>query len=174
MEERAIEVNISLHEVTAELNYADQKMIMEYDRKKLEMEERVVKAKERAKVLSAFGDISLQKYKKEEQQLLTREDNSRNKKMLLLRKDPIFGKNENKIEDQKFSHQPRLNYDCKEFIPGKKCFSDGLSQSSNHVLIKNYQSDGEVSKMLYKFMQQQGTPGVDIDTFFRSIFHGGV
>ena len=56
----------------------------------------------------------------------------------------------------------------------RNVFSDGLSQSSNHILIKNYQSDGEVSKMLYKFMQQQGTPGVDIDTFFRSIFHGGV
>ena len=66
MEERAIEVNISLHEVIAESNYADQKMIMEYDRKKLEMEEKVVKAKERAKVLSAFGDVSLQKYKKEQ------------------------------------------------------------------------------------------------------------
>ena len=80
-----------------------------------------------------------------DQQLLTGEDNSKNKKTLLLRKDPIFDKNENKTEDQKFSHQSRLNYDCKEFIPGKKYFSDDLPQSSNYELNKNYQSDGEVS-----------------------------
>ena len=148
MEERSIEENIRLAEVIAETNYADQKMRMEYDRKKLEMEERVVKAKARAraKVLSTFGDVSLQRYKKEDQ-LLTGEDNRKNKKTPILRKDPVFHKNETKTEDQKFIHQSRLNYDCKESIPGKKFFSDDLSESSNHELNKNYQSD-EVSKML--------------------------
>ena len=52
-----------------------------------------------------------------------------------------------------------------EFIPGEKYFSDDLSQSSNHELDKNYQSDGEVSKMLCKLIQQQCAPEVDIDTF---------
>ena len=58
MEERAIDDNIRLAEVIAEAKYADQKMKMEYDRKKFEMEERVEKAKARAKVLSTFGDVS--------------------------------------------------------------------------------------------------------------------
>ena len=164
MEERLIEENIRLAEVIAEANYADQKIKMEYDRKKLEIEEKVAKAKARAKVLNTFGDVSLQKYKKEDQ-LLTEEDNRKSKKTPLLRKDPVFHKNETKIEDQKFSHQSRLNYDCKEFIPGKKYFADDFSQSSNYELNKNYQSDGEVSKMLCKLIQQQGAPEFDIDTF---------
>ena len=147
MEERAIEENIRLAEVIAETNYADQKIKMEYDRKKLEMERRVAKAT--AKVFSTFGDVSLQKFRKEDH-MLTGEDNRKNKKTPLLRKDPIFDKNENKIEDQKFSDQSRLNYNCKEFISGKKYFSDDLLQSSNHELNKNYQSDVEVSKMLCK------------------------
>ena len=139
-------------------------MKMEYDKTKLEMEERVAKAKARPKVLSTFDDVSLQKYKKEDQ-LLTGDGNRKNKKTPLLRKDPVFHKNETKIEDQKFSHQSRLNCDCKEFIPGKKYFSDDLSHSTNHELNKNYQSDGEVSNMLCKILQQQGAPEVDIDTF---------
>ena len=130
MEERAIEEKIRLAEVIAEANYADQKIKMEYDRKKLEIEEKVAKAKARAKVLNTFGDVSLQKYKKEDQ-LLTEEDNRKSKKTPLLRKDPVFHKNETKIEDQKFSHQSRLNYDCKEFIPGKKYFPDDFSQILN-------------------------------------------
>ena len=128
------------------------------------MEERVAKVKARAKVLSTFSDVSLQRFKKEDQQLLTGEDNSKNNKSLLLRKESIIEKNENKTEDQKLSHQSRLNYDCKEFIPGKKYFSD-LSQSSNHVSNKYYQSDGEVHKMLCKLTQQQSALEVDIDTF---------
>ena len=56
------------------------------------MEERVAKAKAREKVLSTFGDVSLQKYKKEDQ-FLTREDNRKHKKTLLLKKDHIFDKN---------------------------------------------------------------------------------
>ena len=164
MEERGIAENINLTEVIAEANYADQKIKIEYNRKKLETEERVAKAKARAKVLNTFGDVSLQKYKKEDQ-LLTEDDNRKSKKTPLLRKDPVFHKNETKIEDQKFSHQSRLNYDCKEFIPGKKYFADDFSQSSNYELNKNYQSDGEVSKMLCKLIQQQGAPEFDIDTF---------
>ena len=124
-EERAIEENIRLNEVIAEANYADQKMKMEYDRKKLEMEERVAKAKARAEVLSTFGDVSFQKYKREDQ-FLSGENNRKNKETPLMRKDPIFHKNETKIEDQKFRQQSRLNYDCKEFNPGKKYFSDDL------------------------------------------------
>ena len=58
--------------------------------------------------------------------MLTGEENS--KLRALLRKDPIFVKNENKIKYQKFSHQSRLNYDCKEFIPAKKYFSDDLHE----------------------------------------------
>ena len=50
----------------AETSYADQKIKMEYDRKKLEIEERVAKTKARAKVLNTFGDVTLQKYKKED------------------------------------------------------------------------------------------------------------
>ena len=164
MEEKAIKENIGLADVIAEANYADQKTKMEYDRKKLEIEERVAKAKARAKVLSTFGDVSLQKYKKEDQ-LLTEEDNRKNKKTPLQRKDPIFQKNETKIEDQKFSHQSRLNYDCKEFIPGKKYFPDDFSQSNNYELNKNYQSDGEVSKVIGKLIQLQGALEVDLDTF---------
>ena len=80
-------------------------------------------------------------------------------------KDPILYKNETKIEDQKFRHQSRLNYDCNEFIPGKKYFPDDFSYSSNHELNKNYQSDGEVSKTFCKLIQQQGSPEVDKDTF---------
>ena len=97
-------------------------MKMKYDRKKLEMEESVAKAKARAKVLSILGDVSLQEYKKEDQ-MLTGEDNSKNERTHLLKKDHIFNKNENKIEDQKFSHHSKLNYTCKEFILGKKYFS---------------------------------------------------
>ena len=130
MEERATEENIRLAEVIVEANYADHKIKMEYDRKKLEIEEKVAKAKARAKVLNNFGDQSLQKHKKEDQ-LLTEEDNRKSKKTPLLRKDPVFHKNETKIEDQKFSHQSRLNYDCKEFIPGKKYFPDDFSQILN-------------------------------------------
>ena len=77
MEERVIEENIRLAEVIAKTNYADQKMKMEYDRKKLEIEERLAKAKATAKGLSTFGDAFLQKYKKEDQ-LLTGEDNRKN------------------------------------------------------------------------------------------------
>ena len=58
-----------------------------------------------------------------------------------------------------------MNYDCKEFFPCQKYFPDDLPQSSNYELNKKYQSDGEVSKMLCKLMQQQGAPEVDIDTF---------
>ena len=107
MEERTTEQYIRLAEI-AESNYADQKMKIEYNRKKLEIEEKVAKAKTRAKVLSTLGNVSLQKYKKKGL-LLTGADNSKNKKITLLRKDPIFDKNENKVEDQKFSHQSRLN-----------------------------------------------------------------
>ena len=104
MEERAIAENINLTEVIAEANYADQKIKIEYNRKKLGIEERVAKAKARAKVLNTFGDVSLQKYNKEDQ-LLTEEDNRNSKKTPLLRNDPIFHKKKTKIEDQKFSHQ---------------------------------------------------------------------
>ena len=62
MEVRAIEENIKLAEVIAESNYADRKMKIECDQKKLEMEERMAKA--RVKLWSTFGDVSLQKYKK--------------------------------------------------------------------------------------------------------------
>ena len=96
IEERAIEENIRLAEVIAEANYADQKIKMEYDRKKLEIEERVAKAKARAKALHTFGDTSLQKYKKEDQ-LLTEEKNRKKKKTPLLRKDPIFHKMRQKL-----------------------------------------------------------------------------
>ena len=94
-----------------------------------------------------------------------RKNNRKNKKTPLLRKEPIFHKNEIKIEDQKFSHQSRLNYDCKEFIPGKKYFPDGFSQSNNYELNKNYQSDGEVSTVIGKLIQLQGALEVDVDTF---------
>ena len=79
MEERGIAENINLTEVIAEANYADQKIKIEYNRKKLEIEERVAKAKARAKVLNTFGDVSLQKYKKEDQ-LLTEEDKKKVRK----------------------------------------------------------------------------------------------
>ena len=49
---------------------------MEYDRKKLEIEERVAKAKARAEVLSTFGDVSFQKYKREDQ-FLSGENNKK-------------------------------------------------------------------------------------------------
>ena len=107
----------------AEANYADQKIKMEYDGKKLEIEEKVAKAKARAKLLNTFGNVSLQKCKKEDQ-LLIKEDNRKSKKIPFLRKDPVFLKNETKIEDQKYCHQSRLNFDCKEFIPGKKYFPE--------------------------------------------------
>ena len=94
-----------------------------------------------------------------------RKNNRKNKKTPLLRKEPIFHKNETKIEDQKFSHQSRLNYDCNEFIPGKKYFPDDFSQSNNYELNKNYQSDGEVSKVIGKLIQLQGALEVDVDTF---------
>ena len=141
-EKRGIEENIRVAEVIAEANYAEHKIKMEYDRKKLEIDKKVAKAKARAKVLNTFGDVSLQKYKKDDQ-LLTEEDNRKSKKTPLLTKDPVFHKNETKIEDQKYSHQSRLNHECKEFIPGKKYFPDDFSQSSNHQFNKNYQSDWE-------------------------------
>ena len=74
MEERAIEENIRLAEVISEANYSYQKIKMEYDRNKLEMEENMAKEKARAKVLNTICDVSLRKYKKEDQ-LLTEEDN---------------------------------------------------------------------------------------------------
>ena len=45
MKERATKQNITVAEVIAESNYTDQKMKIKYDRKKLEMEDRVAKAK---------------------------------------------------------------------------------------------------------------------------------
>ena len=77
MEERAIEENIRFAKLIAEANCTYQKIKMEYDRKKLEMEERVAKSKTRAKVWSTFGDVSLQKYN-EEDQLLPEKDNRKN------------------------------------------------------------------------------------------------
>ena len=74
MEVRAIEENIRLAEVISEANYSYQKIKMEYDRNKLEMEENMAKEKARAKVLNTICDVSLRKYKKEDQ-LLTEEDN---------------------------------------------------------------------------------------------------
>ena len=74
MEERAIEDNIRLAAVISEANYSYQKIKMEYDRNKLEMEENMAKEKARAKVLNTICDVSLRKYKKEDQ-LLTEEDN---------------------------------------------------------------------------------------------------
>ena len=74
MEERAIDENIRLAEVISEANYSYQKIKMEYDRNKLEMEENMAKEKARAKVLNTICDVSLRKYKKEDQ-LLTEEDN---------------------------------------------------------------------------------------------------
>ena len=159
MEERPIEENIRLAEGIAEANYVDQKKKMEYDRKKLTIKEKVAKAKERAKVLNSFGDVSLQTYKKEDQ-FLTEKDNRKSKKTPLLRKDAVFHKNETKTEDQKFSHQSRLNYDGKGFIPGQKYFPDDFSQSNNHDLNNNYQSDADVSTMLCKLIQRQGAPEV--------------
>ena len=67
IEERAIEENLRLAEVIAESDFADQRIKIKYYRKKLEMEERV--AKTRAKVFSTLGDISLQKYRKEDKLL---------------------------------------------------------------------------------------------------------
>ena len=67
IEERAIEENLRLAEVIAESNFADQRIKIKYYRKKLEMKERV--AKIRAKVFSTLGDISLQKYRKEDKLL---------------------------------------------------------------------------------------------------------
>ena len=72
----------------------------------------MAKAKARANVLNTFGNVSLQKYKKDDQ-LLTEEDNRKSKKTPLLTKDPVFHKNETKIEDRKYSHQSRLNHECK-------------------------------------------------------------
>ena len=97
--------------------------------------------------------------------MLTEGDNRKSKKTPILRKDPIFHKNEIKIEDQKISNQSRLNFDCKEVIPGNKYFPDDFSQSSNYELNKNYQSDREVSKMLCKLMQQQGAPDYFMEVF---------
>ena len=101
--------------------------------------------------------------------MLTEEDNRKNKKTPLLRKDPVFHKNETKIGDQKFSYQSRLNYDYKEFIPYKKYFPDDVSQSSNHDLNKNYQYNGKVSKMPCKLIQQQTAPE---KTKFMAPFYG--
>ena len=74
MEVRAIEENIRLAEVISEANYSYQKIKMEYDRNKLEMEENMAKEKARAKVLKTICDVSLRKCKKEDQ-LLTEEGN---------------------------------------------------------------------------------------------------
>ena len=97
--------------------------------------------------------------------MLTEGDNRKSKKTPILRKDPIFHKNETKIEDQKISNQSRLNFDCKEVIPGNKYFPDDFSQSSNHELNKNYRSDGEVAKMLCKLIQQEGAPHYFMEVF---------
>ena len=83
MEERAIEEIIRIAEVIAEATYADQKIKIKYDRKKLEIEERVAKAKARAKLLSIFGDVSLLKYKKEDQ-LLTEDDTRKKQENTLI------------------------------------------------------------------------------------------
>ena len=55
-----------------------------------------------------FADVSLEKYKNEDE-LLTQEVNRKSEKRLLLRKDLVFHKNETKIDDQKFSHPSRLS-----------------------------------------------------------------
>ena len=92
-----------------------------------------------------------------------------------MRKDPIFHKNETKTEDRKFSHRSRFNYDCKEFIPGKKYFSDDLSQSSNHELDKNYKSDEEDYKMLCNLISTRYffRGSLRISLFHRSIQGSG-
>ena len=97
--------------------------------------------------------------------MLTEGDNRKSKKTPILRKDPIFHKNETKIEDQKISNQSRLHFDCKEVIPGNKYFPDDFSQSSNHELNKNYRYDGEVAKMLCKLIQQQSAPDYFMEVF---------
>ena len=58
--------------------------------------------------MNIFADVSLEKYKNEDQ-LLTLEVNRKSEKRLLLRKDLVFHKNETKIDDQKFSHPSRLS-----------------------------------------------------------------
>ena len=60
------------------------------------MEERVAKAKAKTKVLSTFGDVSLQKHKKEDQ-FLSGDVNSKNKEAPLLRKDPSLTKMRTKL-----------------------------------------------------------------------------
>ena len=142
IQEKAIEEKLKVAELIAESKYAEQKMKMEYDQKKLEMEERVEKAKARAKVYSEIPleDPSLHKVEKENH----------------MEKRP--GEQESKIDS-------RLSYDCKEFIPGKKYFSDNLLPSTSHVVNNIHQSDSEISKMLCQLIQQQGAPEVDIDTF---------
>ena len=62
IKDKAIEEKIKLAELMAESNFTEQKLKMEYEAKRLEMEEKVAKAHTRIKVL----DLLVRKTQKEE------------------------------------------------------------------------------------------------------------
>ena len=143
---KAIEEIIKVAELIVESNFTEQKLKMEYEGKRLEMEEKVAKAQARAKVLD------------------------------LLDMPPLEGEEDTKGRNIAHNNQmidPNIALDkryenWKEFKLGKKYhYSDSLFRNGepNYTPSDHNSQSGEVSKMLCQLLKQQGAPEVDIDVF---------
>ena len=139
IEEKVIDEKIKVTELITEANYVEQKMKMEYEKKRLEMEEKVAIAKARAKVLD---------------DLTTDEQ-----------KEQPHVKTEMKKSDDNKNKGINLKEDYEEFITGKKFHTTKFNSFTKNVLDENQRSEREISKYLCKLIKQQGAPEVDIDTF---------
>ena len=146
IKDKAIEEKIKIAELIAESNFTDQKLKMEYEAKRLEMEEKVAKAQARAKILG------------------------------LLDMPPLEGeedaKGRNIVHNKQMTDTnialDRQHENWKEFIPGKKYhYSNSLFRNGepSYTPSDHNSQSGEVSKMLCQLLKQQGAPEVEIDVF---------
>ena len=146
IKDKAIEEKIKIAELIAESNFTDQKLKMEYEAKRLEMEEKVAKAQARAKILD------------------------------LLDMPPLEGeedaKGRNIVHNKQMTDTnialDRQHENWKEFIPGKKYhYSNSLFRNGepSYTPSDHNSQSGEVSKMLCQLLKQQGAPEVEIDVF---------
>ena len=110
-EEKVINEKIKVAELITEANYAEQKMKMEYEQKRLEMEEKVAIAKARAKVLD---------------DLTTDEQ-----------KEQPHVKTEMKKSDYNKNKGINLKEDYEEFISGKKFHTTKFNSFNKNVLDEN-------------------------------------
>ena len=143
--DRAIEEQIKIAELIAESNFTDQKLKMEYEAKRLEMEEKVAKAQARAKILDLL-----------DMPLLEGEEDAKGRNIV-----------HNKQMTDTNIALDRQHENWKEFIPGKKYhYSNSLFQNGEPSYTPDHNSQrGEVSKILCQLLKQHGAPEVEIDVF---------